>query len=787
MPLLVADDAALIFPSTRLTCCEEMPTPSVGESLIFPSAVPCVNVVKLHMLKPAIPDNEYQRLAALRALRVLDTPAEERFERITRLAQAYFKVPIAVISLVDANREWFKSCQGATVPEGARDISFCGHAILTSEPFIIPNALMDPRFADNPQVVHDGIRFYAGIPVKAVSGHNIGSFCIKDRVAREFTAGDVTILRDFAAIAEAELNLREVSELQQELQSHLCQIEEEKQRLYESELLLNLIADNVADLIAVVDSTGRRIWNNTAYAERLGYSVDELKGSDSLVEVHPDDLALVREAFQNSMMEGRGRRIEYRLRRKDGGWIVLESEGRVARNWNGHERCLVVVARDITARKQEENERQVRSQRQMDRSQILAEFAGSENLQKGDLENCFAVAAQAVRKQSNFQRISVWTMDKKREVLTCSEDSGASPAHSQLFNILGFPEFFGLLKKERVIAVRALQEDSRLREIAPSFMSGGATALLIVPLRRGSEILGALICERTDSVSGWDLDEVNFTIALADGLVLAIDARERLDAYQRLDASQKQLSRELNEAAAYVESLLPPLLQGEVNSEWRYIPSDALGGDAFGYHWIDPNHLAIYLLDVVGHGVRAALVSVAAMNQLRSGLITDAAGLLTNAELLDPKQVLTAMNEAFPMEEQDGMYFTLWYGIYDKAKRCLNYASAGHPPALLFPKNVPEPLQLHTRGLMIGATSGAVYETKSCDVEPGSRLFVFSDGVYEIEMASGATATLRDLIVNLATLADGDLDQVVGASRAIQRPGVSAFADDFSLVRLTFQ
>lgn len=555
-------------------------------------------------------------------------------------------------------------------------------------------------------------------------------------------------------------------------------------QLRSSELLLNVIADNVADLIAVVDSAGRRIWNNAAYAERLGYLPEELKGSDSLVEIHPDDLDLVRRTFQQSMLEGRGRRIEYRMRRKDGGWIVLESEGRVARNWNGHDRCLVVVARDITARKQDQHKAEFRSRLQMDRAQALAEFARSEDLQEGKLVNAFALVTGSMLRLSSFQRVSVWTMDEKRSTLslTSSERSGGNLAQSrsQVFTALECPTFFALLSGERVIAVRSIQNEDRLCEIAPFFVSEGVTSLLVVPFRRGNEILGALFCERTIGTEGWDLDEVNFATSLADSLVLAIDARERLDAYLRLDASQRQLSKELNEAAAYVESLLPPAMHGDVTGEWRYIPSDALGGDAFGYHWVDPDHLAIYLLDVVGHGVRAALVSVAAMNQLRSGYLTDAG-------LLDPKQVLTAMNEAFQMEEQDGMYFTLWYGIYDKPQRRLHYASAGHPPALLFDKDVSEPRQLHTRGLMIGAIPGAQYETMSCEVEPGSRLFVFSDGVYEIEMASGATATLGDLVRNLSALAEGDLDQVVTSARAKQPPDRTTFADDFSLVKLTFR
>lgn len=552
------------------------------------------------------------------------------------------------------------------------------------------------------------------------------------------------------------------------------------QQLQSSEALLQVIANNVAELIAVVNSDGRRIWNNAAYAERLGYQPDELKGSDSMEEIHPDDLNLVRETFEISMREGVGRRIEYRMRRKDGGWIFLESEGRVAHNWNGHERCLVLVARDITARRQKEREKQQRAQLHISRAEALGTFTTSEDLQRGDLEKCFATAVEIGVELSGFERVGVWTMDETETRLELRKRSGAGPTDLAAFNRLGNAGFFGLLKREILIAASTLAEDDRLREIAPFFLAEGTTGLLIVPLRRGTAVLGALICERTGKLHGWHFDEASFAKSLAHGLVLAIDSKERLDAYNRLDESQKQLSNELRKASAYVESRLPARLEGEVDTDWRFLPSEVLGGDAFGYYWLDPDHLAIYLLDVVDHGVRAALVSVAIMNELRGGFMND-------TDLLDPRQVLMALNKTFQMDEQDGMYFTLWYGIYDKPRRQLRYASAGHPPALLFPKNSADPLLLHTPGLMIGAIPGAEYEAGFCHVEPGSRLYVFSDGVYEVEKESGGTGTLRDMIESFAAFPDDNLDHLVASARAMQGPKQSSFTDDFSVVKLVFR
>lgn len=159
------------------------------------------------MKKPALPEDEKARLETLQLLNILDTQPEERFDRITRMAKRMFDVPIAVVSLVDANRQWFKSCVGLPVRETDRDISFCGHAILGSEVFIVANALEDKRFADNPLVTGEpNIRFYAGCPLQAPNGSKLGTLCIIDHKPREFDAFDVSALSDLAATVERELS-----------------------------------------------------------------------------------------------------------------------------------------------------------------------------------------------------------------------------------------------------------------------------------------------------------------------------------------------------------------------------------------------------------------------------------------------------------------------------------------------------------------------------------------------------------------------------------------------------
>ncbi len=158
------------------------------------------------MTKPPLPVDEARRLETLRRLDVLDTPPEERFDRLTRLAKRLFSVPIALVSLVDADRQWFKSRQGLGATETPRDISFCGHAIVGDQVMVVNDASADVRFAQNPLVVGDPkIRFYAGFPLSAANGSQLGTLCLIDHTPRTMTTDDLRLLDDLASMVEEEL------------------------------------------------------------------------------------------------------------------------------------------------------------------------------------------------------------------------------------------------------------------------------------------------------------------------------------------------------------------------------------------------------------------------------------------------------------------------------------------------------------------------------------------------------------------------------------------------------
>jgi len=214
---------------------------------------------------PVIPANEDERLASLCHLNILDTGSEEGFDRLTRLAQSHFKVPIALVSLVDSHRQWFKSRQGLNATETPRDISFCGHAILGTDIFCVPDTLEDPRFCDNPLVTSPpSIRFYAGAPLSVSNGMKIGTLCIIDTAPRSWSAEDARILRDLADCVEQELGQAAFLDATQVLASQ--------------ESRLRAVLDTVVDGIVTIDQKGLIETFNPAAERIFGYRADEVVG-----------------------------------------------------------------------------------------------------------------------------------------------------------------------------------------------------------------------------------------------------------------------------------------------------------------------------------------------------------------------------------------------------------------------------------------------------------------------------------------------------------------------------
>jgi serine phosphatase RsbU (regulator of sigma subunit) len=257
---------------------------------------------------------------------------------------------------------------------------------------------------------------------------------------------------------------------------------------------------------------------------------------------------------------------------------------------------------------------------------------------------------------------------------------------------------------------------------------------------------------------------------------------EELRATQRdLLRAHDRIQKELSEAATYVRSLLPEPLTEPFAADWRFATCSELGGDAFGYHWIDPKHFALYLLDVCGHGVGSCLMSIGILHVLQSASLRD-------VDFRNPERVLASLNARYQMMNLDDLFFTLWYGVYCPDTRRLDFSSAGHPPALLLGRSGVEMQELGSASLPIGCMPNPNYVGQYVQMPPRSRLYLFSDGAFEIQRPSGAMLRheeFLDCVRSAAMTPDRtDVDRLFDDLIGLR--GGAALEDDVSIVRFAF-
>jgi serine phosphatase RsbU (regulator of sigma subunit) len=294
-----------------------------------------------------------------------------------------------------------------------------------------------------------------------------------------------------------------------------------------------------------------------------------------------------------------------------------------------------------------------------------------------------------------------------------------------------------------------------------------------------------VVLEDLGSTNGTFLGTKRLTepVTLREGQVFRVGPQ--LLKYERRSRREvertQELDRDLERARDYVLSLLPaPIDEGPVRTDWRYVPSAQLGGDAFGYYWLDPATFVFYLVDVSGHGVGAAMHSVSVLNVLRQRA-------LPGVDFAHPDQVLASLNDRFQMDTHGGLFFTIWYGVYRTGDRTIACGSAGHHAAYLVPpgRTAAEPIGVSS--LLIGAMPGMDYETRQTAVPAGSTLFVFSDGVFEIATADGSRWALSDFLPRLVTPpvpGTTESERLYQEVRRAAAPG--PLEDDFSLLVVMF-
>ena len=259
--------------------------------------------------KPDTTHDEQYRLRTLRSLNALNSPPEDRFDRLTRMAMRIFGVPMAVVSLVDENVLWLKSCIGLGFNEAPRDTSFCGHAILGSEIFVVHDATKDERFADNPSVLNEpNIRFYAGCPLN-VKGTMIGTLCIIDRIPRNFSKEDGELLKDLAGMVEMELTAVQLATL-----DDLTDISNRRGLMAVANKILPLcVRKSIPATLAIFDLNNFKSINDEfghaegdkaliSFAEQLSST---FRAADAVARIGGDEFVVLLTGTSNAYAEGK--------------------------------------------------------------------------------------------------------------------------------------------------------------------------------------------------------------------------------------------------------------------------------------------------------------------------------------------------------------------------------------------------------------------------------------------------------------------------------------------------
>ena len=283
------------------------------------------------------------------------------------------------------------------------------------------------------------------------------------------------------------------------------------------------------------------------------------------------------------------------------------------------------------------------------------------------------------------------------------------------------------------------------------------------------------------STNGTHIDGERITGAarIANGGVLRLGShmlRYELRSRREVAASE-EMERDMGAARSYIESMLPTrIATGPVRTDWLFEPSARIGGDALYYQALDDQHFAMYLMDVAGHGAGAALHAASIMNVMRKQA-------LPGVDMRQPGEVLRGLNAMFPMQDHGNLFFSAWYGVYRHSKRELRYCCGGHHAGYLYGPGRSGETPLWNQNPMVGVLPEHDYLVASTPVVPDSTLYLFSDGLFEIETATGIERGLDDFLPLLRAPAASPYPEPERLVREVRRAtGRSVFEDDLTLL-----
>jgi two-component system, sensor histidine kinase len=445
-----------------------------------------------------IPQNEDLRLKALQSYDVMDTLGEEAFDRITQLASVICGVPIALVSLIDENRQWFKSKVGIDVPETPRDISFCQHAIMGQEIFEVENAIEDERFKDNPLVQgFPNIRFYAGFPLEDPDGYNLGTLCVIDEKPHK--------LDDNQRLALSVLGKEVVAQLV--ARKNVAELKKYK-NLYDLSI----------DLICIAGTDGYFKSVNTAFTKSLGYTETELLSKPFFEFIHPEDIESTEREIEKLSQGHKTINFVCRYRTKSNEYRYLQW----VTNPEVETGNLFAIARDITVEKKNENIQNELKITKVLQSEILAEISLFNVGSDLNFKEIVQFLSEKLTIGLRVSRASFWLFENNNLVCENLFSKGLNEHFSgSILNNENYPNYLNQLKLGKPIIASNVFENEYTKEfIDDYFVPNQINSMLDVPIWENGELIGVICCECIIQNREWSDSDVTFARTFADAYSL---------------------------------------------------------------------------------------------------------------------------------------------------------------------------------------------------------------------------------------------------------------------------
>ncbi len=503
-------------------------------------------------------------------------------------------------------------------------------------------------------------------------------------------------------------------------------------KLRESEERYRTITENSSDVICEIDRNAQYVYISPNVESKLGYSRDDIIGRSIFDFCYPDDLALLREVWEKRIDQ-----VTFRFIHGDGTLRWLDNTSRYFLD-SDNEYRIVAISRDVTDRKKNEEERWKHEVHLRLQQMALADLAKKDELYHGDLKASFRIICETAGNNMGLERVGIWLYSAGDTELFChnlyckSEDTHTNGLRLQREQ---YKEFFDALEGSRFIDADDVSSDQRTQTIYEEyFKKNGVTSVMNFPFRLGGETVGIMFFEHVGDIRVWAGEEKNFAASLSDFASLAMESYNRKIAEEALRVSEEALrqrnetiEKDLRHAQIIQRALLPgnvPELEW-IAVDYRNYSLDAVGGDYFSFTTLREGGLGVFIGDVSGHGVSAALFL---------SLLKSTADRICRMFGQQPKDFITRLNEDL-IVNMPHYFITGIYGFFnydvDTGKHSFTFSKGGHPNPILYKALTGEVSLLECKGTILGKFEDAEYYEEKLCLERGDRIFLYTDGLPE--------------------------------------------------------